>query len=60
MVHGSPAAEILQAAERHDVELIVLGSHGKGQLHYTFLGSVAEKVVRHADRPVLVVPPERK
>jgi len=57
VLHGSPAPEILRAAERHAVDLVVLGSHGKGALHYAFLGSVAERVVRHADRPVLVVPP---
>ena len=57
VVHGSPAPEILLAAGRYQADLLVLGSHGKGQLHYTFLGSVAEKVVRHADRPVMVVPP---
>jgi len=52
-----PAAGILKAADQHDVDLIVLGSHGKeGVLDYTFLGSVAEKVLRKSRRPVVVVP----
>lgn len=54
--HGSPVAEILKAADRHDVDLVVVGSHGKGRLKYAFLGSVAEKLLRKSQRPVLVVP----
>jgi len=54
--HGNPAAEILRAADRLDADLVVLGSHGKGTLKYTFLGSVAEKVLKKSLRPVVVVP----
>ncbi|WP_305044068.1 universal stress protein [Geoalkalibacter sp.] len=54
--HGNPAARILGEADDLGADLIVLGSHGKGRLHYTFLGSVAEKVLHRAKRPVLVVP----
>jgi len=54
--HGGAAAEILQAADRLEADLVVVGSHGKGGLHYAFLGSVAEKVLRKTHRPVLVVP----
>jgi nucleotide-binding universal stress UspA family protein len=54
--HGHPVHCILEFAERLDVDLIVLGSHGKGSLKYAFLGSVAEKVLRKATRPVLVAP----
>lgn len=54
--HGNPAAEILKAADRLNADLIVLGSHGKGALKYTFLGSVAEKVLKKSHRPVVVVP----
>ncbi|WP_305042297.1 universal stress protein [Geoalkalibacter sp.] len=54
--HGNPVARILSEADELDADLIVLGSHGKGRLHYTFLGSVAEKVLHRAKRPVLVVP----
>lgn len=56
--HGNPVARILSEADEVDADLIVLGSHGKGRLHYTFLGSVAEKVLHRAKRPVMVVPLE--
>ncbi len=54
--HGSPAGQILEAADRIDADLVVLGSHGKGRLKYAFLGSVAEKLLRKSHRPVLVIP----
>ena len=54
--HGHPVVEILKAADRHQVDLLILGSHGKGSIKYSFLGSVAEKVLRKSHRPVLVVP----
>lgn len=54
--HGNPVVQILEAADRINADLIVLGTHGKGMVKYAFLGSVAEKVLRKAHRPVLVVP----
>lgn len=54
--HGSPVAQILEVADRIAADVIVLGSHGKGKMKYAFLGSVAEKVLRKAHRPVLVAP----
>lgn len=54
--YGNPVAQILQYADRFSVDLIVLGSHGKGTLKYAFLGSVAEKVLRKSHRPMLIVP----
>jgi nucleotide-binding universal stress UspA family protein len=54
--YGNPVAQILKYADRLDVDLIVLGSHGKGRLTYAFLGSVAEKVLHKSHRPILVVP----
>lgn len=58
--HGNPVALILQHADGYDVDLIVLGSHGKGALKYAFLGSVAEKVLRKSHRPTLIVPLDAK
>jgi nucleotide-binding universal stress UspA family protein len=52
---GSPAREILSTA-RQDVDLIVIGTHGRGGVEHLLLGSVAEKVLRKAQCPVLVVP----
>jgi nucleotide-binding universal stress UspA family protein len=58
--YGNPVAYILQHADSLDVDLIVLGSHGKGALKYAFLGSVAEKVLRKSHRPMLIVPLDQK
>jgi nucleotide-binding universal stress UspA family protein len=56
VVEGPSAARaILQAAKRLDVDVVVLGSHGRSGLRRALIGSVAEEVVRHADRPVLIV-----
>ncbi|SDZ92554.1 Nucleotide-binding universal stress protein, UspA family [Desulfuromusa kysingii] len=55
--HGDPTSMILAVADRLDVDMIILGSHSKGKLHYAFLGSVAEKVLRKTNRTVTIVPP---
>ncbi len=52
---GSPAGEICHAAEELHVDLIVMGTHGRGGLGHMLLGSVAEKVVQKAHCPVLTV-----
>ncbi len=55
--HGDPAAMILSVADRLDVDMIIIGSHSKGRLHYAFLGSAAEKILRKSHRTVVIVPP---
>jgi nucleotide-binding universal stress UspA family protein len=50
---GAPYDEIVRAAAEYD--LVVMGTHGRTGLRHLFLGSVAEKVVRHATCPVLTV-----
>lgn len=50
-----PAASILAVAREVDADLIVTGTHGREGLAHVILGSVAEKVVREARRPVLTV-----
>src|SRR5262245_23659263 len=52
---GAPAAEIVKYAKEADVDLIVMGTHGRGFVAHVVLGSVAEKVVRTAPCPVLTV-----
>jgi universal stress protein A len=47
---------ICEYAAQHGVDLIVIGTHGRTGMSRLLLGSVAEKVVRHASCPVLVVP----
>jgi len=56
VVHGQPAPQILNISDHVDTDVIVMGTHGKGELAYTFLGSVAEKVLRKTRRPVFIVP----
>ena len=53
--HPSPGRALVEIAEDEDVDLVILGSHGRSGLSRAFLGSVAERVVRHAPCPVLVV-----
>jgi nucleotide-binding universal stress UspA family protein len=52
---GSPFVEILRYASDKNIDLIVMGTHGRGAVAHMFLGSVAEKVVRKAACPVLIV-----
>jgi nucleotide-binding universal stress UspA family protein len=51
----APARAICDYAENHGVDLIVLGSHGRGGMERWLIGSVAERVVRHAACNVYVV-----
>jgi nucleotide-binding universal stress UspA family protein len=52
---GHPVSEILRFATDERIELIVMGTHGRGPLGHMVMGSVAERVVRHAPCPVLTV-----
>jgi nucleotide-binding universal stress UspA family protein len=54
---GTTHVEICLLAEQSDVDLIVIGTHGRSGLSHAILGSVAEKVVRKAPCPVLTVRP---
>jgi nucleotide-binding universal stress UspA family protein len=53
---GSPAPEIVGRARDLGADLIVVGTQGRAGLSHALFGSVAEHVVRRADRPVLIVP----
>ena len=52
---GDAADEILMSAKKYDVDLIVVGYKGYGKEGRFLLGSVADKIVRHASKSVLVV-----
>jgi len=52
---GTPHVEIVRLAEEHDVDLIVIATHGRGFISHAILGSTAERVLRRAPCPVLVV-----
>ncbi|WP_435062758.1 universal stress protein [Halobaculum sp. EA56] len=56
VIGGEPSRAIRGYAADTDADLIVVGTHGRGGIRRIVLGSVAERVVRGADRPVLVVP----
>jgi nucleotide-binding universal stress UspA family protein len=55
LLAGNPFLEIIRYAKAHDVDLIVMGTHGRGAIAHMLLGSVAEKVVRKSPCPVLTV-----
>lgn len=56
MLPGPTVDEICAAAGEPDVDLVVTSTHGRTGLKHALIGSVAEHVVRYAERPVLVVP----
>jgi len=53
---GHPVEEILKAAEEEACDVIILGTHGKGFLKQTFLGSVARSVLDRSRKPVFIIP----
>src|SRR5512143_921149 len=55
VVQGKPSAESIRHAAENAVDMIVLGTHGKGMLDQALFGSTAERVVRRAPCPVLTV-----
>jgi nucleotide-binding universal stress UspA family protein len=57
-VEGSPVPILIHAAEEHQADLIVMGTHGRTGLTHMLLGSVAEGVVRQASCPVLTIRPD--
>ena len=54
-VHRMPLVEIIKTARKDDIDLIIMGSHGRTGLPHVLIGSVAERVVRKAHCPVLIV-----
>lgn len=52
---GVPFKEILRVEKEEDCSLIIIGSHGTSNVKEMLLGSVSEKVIRKAEKPVLVV-----
>jgi nucleotide-binding universal stress UspA family protein len=58
VVHAEPVTAILEQAEREPVDLIALATRGRGGALRALLGSVADKVVRRAELPVLICRPQ--
>jgi nucleotide-binding universal stress UspA family protein len=56
VAEGYPAEQILSKVDELNCDAIVMGTHGKGTLAHTFLGSVAQKVLRRVRKPVYIIP----
>src|SRR5262249_52455930 len=52
---GNPVEQIVDYAAEHEIDLIVIATHGRTGLSHIFLGSVAEQIVREAPCPVLTI-----
>ena len=57
ILRGMPFLEIIRYAKANEVDLIVIGTHGRSGMEHIIFGSTAEKVVRKAPCPVLSVKP---
>jgi nucleotide-binding universal stress UspA family protein len=55
IVEGNPAEAILAYVAEHDVDLVVMGTHGRTGIDRVLMGSVAERVVRRSPVPVVTV-----
>lgn len=56
-VEGAAGSSIAEYAEENNIDMIVIGTHGRNAAQRFFVGSVAERVVRKAPCPVVTVPP---
>ena len=56
VLRGHPPEEILNAANEEGCDVIVLGTHGKGFLAHTFLGSVSSALLHRTRKPVFIIP----
>jgi nucleotide-binding universal stress UspA family protein len=57
---GRENEEIVAFAKQEQVDIIVMGTHGKTGIEHVFFGSVAEKVLRYSPFPVLVIPCKKR
>jgi nucleotide-binding universal stress UspA family protein len=55
IMEGSPSRKIVRYAEQEGCDLITMGTHGRGGIDRLLLGSVAERVIRSSDIPVLTL-----
>jgi nucleotide-binding universal stress UspA family protein len=60
ILHGMPFLEIVRYAKDKEIDLIVIGTHGRSGLEHVIFGSTAERVVRKAPCPVLSVQPAQR
>ena len=57
---GREDNEILKFAKKENIDIIVMGTHGRTGIEHVFFGSVAEKVIRRSPFPVFIIPCKRK
>jgi|JTFP01.1.fsa_nt_gb nucleotide-binding universal stress UspA family protein len=53
---GNPVHRIVETADNLDVDVVIMGTHGKGLIDHALLGSITEKVLKKIRRPIFVVP----
>ncbi len=60
LVHGKTVDTILTEASDLDIDVIVVGSHGRGAMYQLLMGSISEGVLQRSSRPVLVIPTHKR
>lgn len=60
VIAGEPYKDILKAVDRDGIDIVVMGTCGKGGIERFFFGSTTERVLRDVGCPVLVIPPRGK
>ncbi|MGB7969037.1 MAG: universal stress protein [Methanobacterium sp.] len=56
LIEGKPSTEIVNVLDKEDIDLVVMGASGRHGLDRFVIGSVTERVVRNARKPVMVIP----
>ncbi|MBW1708342.1 MAG: universal stress protein [Deltaproteobacteria bacterium] len=57
---GDPATEIVTFIEENEIDLVIMGTHGRQGLNRIVFGSMAEKIARNSPVPILIIKPPRK
>lgn len=61
VLRGNPPEELVRIADEKNVDIIVVATHGLSGMHHSLFGSVAEKILRVSNVPVMTVPiPEKR
>jgi len=60
LVHGATVESILKEASDLDVDMIVVGTHGRGAMYQLLMGSVSEGIIHKSRYPVLVIPTHKR
>ena len=60
LVHGATVETILKEASDLDVDMIVVGTHGRGAMYQLLVGSVSEGILHKSRYPVLVIPTHKR